>query len=165
MALSAALHHSRGVGFEQHNAPRGPTTASVMEGEVREVYEVLREQKPPLPRMRPAPLPEVAGPKGRLVAPACPLGGVMVQEAAHDDATVSNLLSQTLLAEQEAKEVEVLEAKLADCEHRLLMSVREVTISGISSGGLRRRSSAGHGSSGRLKRRRRRRGGRRRGRK
>ena len=37
---------------------------------------------------------------------------VMVQEAAHDDATVSYLLSQTLLAEQEAKEVEELEAKL-----------------------------------------------------
>ena len=117
----------------QHDAPRGPTTASALEGEVREVYEVLREQKPPLPGMRPAPLSEVAGPLGRLVAPACPSGGVpalvpvvMVQEAAHDDATVSYLLSQTLLAEQEAKEVEELEAKLADREHRLMTSIREL---------------------------------------
>ena len=75
------------------------------------------------------PLSEVAGPLGRLVAPACPSGGVpalvpvvMVQ----DDATVSYLLSQTLLAEQEAKEVEELEAKLADREHRLMMSIREL---------------------------------------
>ena len=77
-ALAAATHHSapRSGWPEQHNAPRGPTTASAMEGEVREVYEVLREQKPPLPGMRPAPLSEVAGPLGRLVAPACPSGGV-----------------------------------------------------------------------------------------
>ena len=100
---------------------------------MREVYEVLREQNPPLPGMRPAPLSEVAGPLGRLVAPACPSGGVpalvpvvLLQEAAHDDATVSYLLSQTLLAEQEAKEVEELEAKLADREHRLMTSTREL---------------------------------------
>ena len=132
-ALAAATHHSapRRGWPEQHNAPRGLTTASALEGEVREVYEV--PQKPPLPGMRPAPLSEVAGPLGRLVAPACPSGGVpalvpvvMVQEAAHDDATVSYLLSQTLLAEQEAKEVEELEAKLADREHRLLMSVSQL---------------------------------------
>ena len=61
---------------------------------MREVYEVLREQKPPLLGMRPALLSEVAGPLGRLVALACPSGGVpalvpvvMVQVAAHDDAT------------------------------------------------------------------------------
>ena len=134
-AAPAATHHSapRSGWPEQHDAPRGPTTASAMEGEVREVYEVLREQKPPLPGMRPAPLSEVAGPLGRLVAPACPSGGVpalvpvvMVQEAAHDDATVSYLLSQTLLAKQEAKEVEELEAKLADTEHRLMTSIREL---------------------------------------
>ena len=134
-ALAAATHHSapRSGWPEQHNAPRGPTTASAMEGEVRKVHEVLREQKPPLPGMRPAPLSEVAGPLGRLVAPACPSGGVpalvpvvMVQEAAHDDATVSYLLSQTLLAEQEAKEVEELEAELADREHRLMTSIREL---------------------------------------
>ena len=134
-ALAAATHHSapRSGWPVQHDAPRGPTTASAMEGEVREVYEVPREQKPPLPGMRPAPLSEVAGPLGRLVATACPSGGVpalvpvvMVQEAAHDDATVSYLLSQTLLAEQEAKEVEELEAKLADREHRLMTSIREL---------------------------------------
>ena len=113
----------------QHNAPRGPTTASAMEGEVREVNDVSREQKPPLPGMRPALLSEVARPLGRLVVPACPSGGVlalvpliMVQEAAHDDAS----LSQTVLAEQEAKVVEELETKLADREQRLLMSCREL---------------------------------------
>ena len=72
------------------------------------------------PGMRPALLSEVAGTLGRSVVPACPFGG------AHDDATVSYLLSQTLLAEQEAKEVEELEAKLADREHRLLMSCSEL---------------------------------------
>ena len=115
--------------LEQHNAPWGPTTASAMEGEVREVHDVLREQKPPLPGMRPAPLSEVAGPLGRLVVPA--FGGVpalvpvvMVQEAAHDDATVSYLFSQ--LADQEAKKVEEFEAKLADREQRLLMSCGEL---------------------------------------
>ena len=46
---------------------------------------------------------------------------VMVHEAAHDDA-----LSRTLVAEQEAKEVEELEAKLADREQRLLMSCGEL---------------------------------------
>ena len=40
----------------------------------------------------------------------------MVQEAAHDDATVFYLLLQTLLAEHEAKEVDELEAKLAGKE-------------------------------------------------
>ena len=87
---------------------------------MREVCNVLREQKPPLPGMRPALLSEVAGTLGRSVVPACPFGG------AHDDATVSCLLSQTLLAEQEAKELEELEAKLADREHRLLMSCSEL---------------------------------------
>ena len=133
MALSAALHHSRGVGPELHEAPRGPKTDRAVEEEVREVNDALEGQKRPPPGVRPAPLPEVAGPKGGLVAPACPLGGVptlvpvvMVQEAAHDDATVSYLLSQTLLAEQVAKEVVELEAKLADWEHQLLMSVSQL---------------------------------------
>ena len=133
MALSAALHHSRGVGPVLHEAPRGPKTDRAVEEEVREVDDALEGQKRPPPGVRPAPLSEVAGPLGRLVAPACPSGGVpalvpvvMVQEAAHDDATVSYLLSQTLLAEQEAKEVEELEAKLADREHRLMTSIREL---------------------------------------
>ena len=59
--------------------------------------------------------------------PACPSGGVpslvavvMVQEAAHDDATVAFLVSQTLLAEKEAKEVEELVADLAKREPKLL---------------------------------------------
>ena len=59
--------------------------------------------------------------QGRLGAPACPCGGVpppvpvvMVQEAAHDDATIAFLLSQTLLAEREAKEAKEVEETVAD---------------------------------------------------
>ena len=77
-----------------------------------EKNDALRRPEPPPRGVRPAPLSEVARLQGRWVAPACPCGGVpslvpvvMVQEAAHDDATVSFLLSQTLSAEQEAKEV------------------------------------------------------------
>ena len=70
MALSAALHHSRGVGPELHEAPRGPKTDRAVEEEeeVREVNDALEGQKRPPPGVRPAPLPEVARPKGRLVA-------------------------------------------------------------------------------------------------
>ena len=50
----------------------------------------------------------------------------MVLEAAHDDATVSYLLSQALLAEQEAKEVEELEAKLTRTEQRLMRLTGEL---------------------------------------
>ena len=50
---------------------------------------------------------------------------VMVQEAAHDDATIAFLLSQSLLAQQRAEEEareaqEVVEADLASKEQRLL---------------------------------------------
>ena len=44
-----------------------PTTASAMEEEVREVYDALGRQKRPPPGVRPAPLPEVAGPQLRSV--------------------------------------------------------------------------------------------------
>ena len=78
------------------------------EEEVHVAYVVPREQKRPPPGTRRAPLSEVAGPQGRLVAPACPGGAVptlapvvMVQAAAHDDAAVSFLLSQALLAKKE----------------------------------------------------------------
>ena len=45
---------------------------------------------------------------------------VLREEAAHDDATVAFLVSQTLLAEKEAKEVEELVADLAKREQKLL---------------------------------------------
>ena len=51
---------------------------------------------------------------------SCAVVRRQVQEAAHDDATVSILLSQTLLAEQEAKE---LEAKLAGKEQWLMTQI------------------------------------------
>ena len=119
MALAEANHHT---------APRGQKTARAeKEEEVHEVYEVLREQKRPPPGERPAPLFEVAGPLGRLDVPACPSSGVpslvavvMVQEAVHDDATVAFLVSQTMLAEKDAKEVEELVADLAKREQKLM---------------------------------------------
>ena len=50
MALSAALHHSRGVGPELHEAPRGPKTdRAVEEEEVRELNDALEGQKRPPP--------------------------------------------------------------------------------------------------------------------
>ena len=61
--------------------------------------------------------------------PACVevfLRVVKVQKAAHDDPTVSYLLSQTLLAEQEAKEVEELEAKLAGKEQWLMTHIEQL---------------------------------------
>ena len=57
----------------------------------------------------------------------------MVQEAAHDDATIAFLLSQTLMAQQraeeEAKEVEVLEADLGSKEQRLLEEIERLRTS------------------------------------
>ena len=67
MALSAALHHSRGVGPELHEAPRGPKTDRAVEEEVREVNDALEGQKRPPPGERPAPLPEVAGPQAAVL--------------------------------------------------------------------------------------------------
>ena len=51
-ALAAATHHSapRSGWPVQHNTPRGPTTASAMEEEVREVNDALEGQKRPPPR-------------------------------------------------------------------------------------------------------------------
>ena len=83
------------------------------------------------------PLCEVSGPQGGLVATAVPCGGVpslapvvMVQEAAHDDATVAFLLAQALVAEQEAeekareaKELERFQEELAKRERVLLDEV------------------------------------------
>ena len=74
---------------------------------------------------------DARGPKEELERAACPRSEapllspvVMVQEAAHDDATIAFLLSQTLLAEKEAKEEEELVADLASKEQRLLVGVK-----------------------------------------
>ena len=117
-----------------YEAQRGLTTASAMEVEAVGVHVALRGQEHPPPGERPAPLCEVAGPQGGLVATAVPCGGVpslapvvMVQEAAHDDATVAFLLAQALVAEQEAeekareaKELERIQEELAKRERVLL---------------------------------------------
>ena len=108
-AFGAARHHSASRVVEEV-----VTRQEGSEGEVHEECGAPRGPKPPLPGTRLASLSEVAAPQGRLVVPTCPCGGVsavvpvvMMQVAAHDDATVSFLLSQALLA----KEVE-LEAKV-----------------------------------------------------
>ena len=115
LALSAALHHSRGVGPELHEAPRGPKTDRAVEEEVRELNDALEGQKRPPPRVRPAPLPEVAGPQaavtvGYVAAVAPSLAVVRELDLLHDDATVQFLLQQSLLAraqeEEEARELE-----------------------------------------------------------
>ena len=114
MALSAALHHSCGVGPELHEAPRGPKTDRAVEEEVRELNDALEGQKRPPPGVRPAPLPEVAGPQvavtvGYVAAVAPSLAVVRELDLLHDDATVQFLLQQSLLAraqEEEARELE-----------------------------------------------------------
>ena len=116
-ALAAATHHSapRSGWPEQHNAPRGPTTASAMEVEAHEQYYAPRGQEQPPPGVRPAPLSEVAGPQaavtvGYVAAVAPSLAVVPVSDLLHDDATVQFLLQQSLLAraqeEEEAREQE-----------------------------------------------------------
>ena len=62
MALSAALHHSRGVGPELHEAPRGPKTDRAVEEEVREVNGALEGQKRPPPGTRPGVLQDPGPP-------------------------------------------------------------------------------------------------------
>ena len=118
MALSAALHHSRGVGPELHEAPRGPKTDRAVEEEVREVNDALEGQKRPPPGERPAPLPEVAGPQaavtvGYVAAEAPTL--VVASVAEHDgldDATVQFLLQQVFLARAEDEMVAKEQAEL-----------------------------------------------------
>ena len=109
-----------------------------MEEEVREVYDALEGQKRPPPGMRPAPLPEVAGPQaavtvGYVAAGAPSLAEVPVSDMMHDDATVQFLLQQSLLAraqeEEEAREeaeVKVMEEKVDKIMVQLAERVREV---------------------------------------
>ena len=115
-ALASATHQSapRSGWPEQHNAPRGPTTGSAMEVEVHEQYYAPRGQEQPPLGVRPAPLPEVAGPQaavtvGYVAAVAPSLAVVLVSDKMHDDAAVQFLLQQSLLAraqEEEAREQE-----------------------------------------------------------
>ena len=69
----------------------GPTTASAMEVEAQEQYYAPRGQEQPPPGVRPAPLPEVAGPQaavtvGYVAAVAPSLAVVLVSDMMHDDA-------------------------------------------------------------------------------
>ena len=117
-ALAAATHHSapRSGWPEQHNAPGGPTTASAMEEEVREVNDALEGLKRPPPGERPAPLSEVAGPQAAVtighVAAGVPLLGAPSMDSpsaeAIDESTLSFLLAENLA------EVEELVADLAE---------------------------------------------------
>ena len=128
MALSAALHHSRGVGPELHEAPRGPKTDRAVEEEVREVNDALEGQKRPPPGVRPAPLSEVAGPQAAVtvgyVAAGVPLLGApsMASPSAEaiDESTLSFLLAENLARVKEKEEVEELVADLDRKEQKLL---------------------------------------------
>ena len=126
MALSAALHHSRGVGPELHEAPRGLKTDRAVEEEVREVNDALQGQKRPPPGMRPAPLPEVAGPQatvtvGYVAAGAPSLTVVLVSDDRIDDAALQFLLQQSLLARAEEEEKAREEAEVKELEDDLVL--------------------------------------------
>ena len=138
MVLSAALHHSRGVGPELHEAPRGPKTDRAVEEEVREEHVALEGQKRPPPGERPAPLSEVAGPQAAVtvgyVAADVPrlTPVVMEQGPAHDDSTSAWLLARSLEERQQYEEevrhgleVERLQVEQLDAERRLLVALEE----------------------------------------
>ena len=137
--LSAALHHSRDGGREQYvglRAQKSDSSAVVEEVE-NETHAALRGQISPPPGERPAPLAEVAAPQGSTVARCLVDGGptltvpVLAGRAgeAVDSSALSFLLSQSLLAEQEAKEAEELEANLAAREQQLLEEVERLRTS------------------------------------
>ena len=131
MALSAALHHSRGVGPVLHEAPRGPKMDRAVEEEVREVNDALEGQKRPPPGVRPAPLSEVAGPQAAVtvgyVAAGVPLLGApsMASPSAEaiDESTLSFLLGENLARVKEKEEVEELVADLDRMEQKLLVEL------------------------------------------
>ena len=86
-----------------------------MEVEAHEQYYAPRGQEQPPPGVRPAPLPEVAGPQaavtvGYVAAVAPSLAVVRELDLLHDGATVQFLFQQSLLAraqeEEEARELE-----------------------------------------------------------
>ena len=110
-ALAAATHHSapRSGWPEQHNAPRGPTIASAMEVEAHEQYYAPRGQEQPPPGVRPAPLPEVAGPQAAVTVGYVAARAPLVSDMLHDDATVQFLLQQSLLARSQEEEEEARE--------------------------------------------------------
>ena len=103
-ALTATRHHSAG--------PREKvvTRREVrQEGEVHEENDGLRAQTTPLPGVRPAPLPEVAGPQaavtvGFVAAGTFSLAVVPVSDDRIDDAALQFLLHQSLLARAEEEE-------------------------------------------------------------
>ena len=124
-AVAAALHHSAQRGSharpETHFAPRGQTTAT--EEEVRKVNDALEGQKRPPPGMRPAPLPEVAGPQaavtgGYVAAGATLLGALLLADSSAEVIDGSTL---SFLVEVKRKEEAVEAAELVELEGRLLV--------------------------------------------
>ena len=130
--LVSARHHSYGR--------KGMTKVVAHEGseEVGCVpLDAPQGQITPPPGERSAPLAEVAAPQGLTVA-RCPVDGgptltvpVLAGRAAEsvDSSALSFLLSQSILAEQEAKEAEELEANLAAREQQLLEEVERLRTS------------------------------------
>ena len=124
MALSAALHHSRGVGRELHEATRGPKTDRDVEEEVHEANDALEGQKRPPPGERPAPLPEVAGPQAAVtvgyVAAGVPLPLLADSSAeAIDGSTLSFFQQRALEVKRKEKEEAVEAAELVELEEKL----------------------------------------------
>ena len=89
------------------------------EGEARETHYALRGQKRPLPGTRPAPLPVVAEPHGRLEAAARVSAGVpslvLVALSSADEgvdaAALSFLVQQAVLAQEKEKEAKAKREK------------------------------------------------------
>ena len=145
-AVAAALYHSAQRGSdarpETHFAPQGQTTATEVEAHLQ--YYAPRGQEQPPPGVRPAPLPEVAGPQAVVtvgyVAAGTPSFTVVLQF----------LLQQSLLARAEEEEkareeavVKELEEDLALRERRLLQLVGELRGAGSEAHGEASLPSAG----------------------
>ena len=112
-AVAAALHHSAGPAT--YKAPRG-TEHSHCQVEVHEQINVPRGLTQP---------PPGAVPPAGVVEGLLLVSVVMVQEVAHDDATMAFFLGHSLAEKQCEEEVE-LEVQLVTKEQRVVMLVEEL---------------------------------------
>ena len=131
LALAEKLHHSAGP-VEQHDALRRQKNARVRQkGEEHGTYDTTRGLSAPLPGTRPAPLPEVAGPQGRPVAPLSPGAGVPSLASPALAGATGEMVDSSALAflaaravqvreEEEAEELRQLDEVLATAEDRLV---------------------------------------------
>ena len=122
ISLAEATHHS---------APRRLKTAMAEEEVEHETYGGLRALSTPPMGTRPAPLPEVAGPQGRPVAPLSPGAGVPSPALPSLAGAAGEVVDSSALAflaaravqvreEEEAEELRQLDEVLATAEDRLV---------------------------------------------